>query len=243
MTTVNESPELTEFFCCAERHFAQFHAPPPKNRMQVEPTELTLVGGAAGLIYSFLLRLSVKHERQVWVAIPKVAAHLKIHLRTAERAFEHLHKSGFFVLLESGKAKGEASLYKILVHSEWAEKYPEQCSQKFDAGWKDEEDPLGVALYAACAGKIKFSSFHIACYRRLQGSCTPPLSDQMVMDQFRVWFPPYAAAQKGKHWRKSVGRKFKEHLEKLVGRLSINGIPKTPLPLGDLGATAKSVCH
>jgi hypothetical protein len=252
MTTIaNEPPELTEFFCCAERHFAQFHEPPPRRKGGIvsrEADELTLVGGAAGLIYSFLLRLS-KHGRKIWVTIPKVAGHLKINLRTAERAFGHLKKSGFFVLLESGKANGEASLYQILLHSEWAALHPNQCSEKFDPGWQQQEDPLGVHLYTASAGKVKFAAFQIAYYRQLQASFKPPLSDQVLVERFNLWFSEYSR-NKGKQWRKSVGRKFKEHLEALLceypnlaDTITQNGNLESPLPFGFSRTPEKAICR
>jgi hypothetical protein len=211
-TTENNVPGIGEFHCGSEWHFAR--ANPTTNNT------LSLGGAAAAMVHSWLLRVAKKDkdtgERKIWVSPYQAALHLNMKPRMAQLAFQINRELGFFVLLESGKTQGSPSRFQILTHKEWAEAHPGQCTEKFDAGWKEQEDPLGIDLHVASDGAIKFKTVQVLRYRQTG------LPTDTIMAVFKAWFPCYAAEKKGKHkhWRRGVGFEFGEHLAALAYALT-----------------------
>lgn len=188
---------LSEFHCCSEWHIAQLRKPG--------------IIAAAALIYPWALRLSGEN-RMFWASPQQAAQFLGIPLRTAQRGWEHLRKLGFFVLLKSGKTSGEASLFKVLSHREWAAEHPGMCTEKFDCGWKETEDPLAIKLHAIAGGKVKFLPFQIIRYRK------SGLSEAEILTLFKPWFDVHQynreqnSGNKKRDWRKHVGYEFGQYL-------------------------------
>jgi len=188
-----------EFHCSAEWHLAR-------------------LSKAASLIYNWSLRIS-KKSRRFRVSPNQAAKYFKIAPRTAQLGYEQLKKVGLFELVESGKASGEVSVHKPLIHKEWAARNPGKCVAKIEFAWTPENDLLGQELFNMSDGRIQFKQFEIKRYRQFD------LNDETVIKIFRAWYPKQKAEEeakssvigaKARSWRKSVGYHFGEYLKLLA---------------------------
>ena len=184
--------ELSSFYCCAERHLAR-------------------LSGVCGLIYPFALRIS-KKSGKFSCSAASVAEFFGVNLRTAQRGYQQLKKLGFFVLVESGKQSFEPSIYRVLSHTEWAERNPGRCTEKIAYPWTKDGDAMGKALWAASGCQVQFSAFQVNAFRNTG------LSESEIVSLFESWYPLHKAEQKGKKWRRSVSFHFLGYLhEKTKG--------------------------
>lgn len=198
---------LTEFHCSAEWHLAK-------------------LSKAAALIYSWSLKISraskeSKEPRYFRVSPRQAAEYLKLAYRTVQLGYEELKRSGFFELVESGQATGEVSIYRPLTHSEWAAKHPSQCATKMEFPWTPENDLFGQQLFNITHGRINFKNFEIAQIRKSGRELN--LQDQEIVEIFSAWYSDYKSQQeeqnRGKYWRKSVGRKFAQDYLPLLANI------------------------
>ena len=139
------SPASTRFHCCSEWHLARLKSP------------------TANLIYTFALRIS-KTSHRFACSAAGVADFLGLHRTTVLRAYHELRDAGFFELLEYGQF--DSSIYRVLTHDEWKEKYPGRCTVKEQFPWSGEGDPLGRKLYAASGCRVMFKEFQVNNYRK-----------------------------------------------------------------------------
>jgi|SRR5882762_1745483 len=186
--------EFSEFYCCAEWHIAQFER----------------ASGAAALIYPWALRVSGE-TRKFRASVAQAAQFFKVNLRTAQRAVENLKRLGLFVLLESGQDNYEPSVYQVLTHQEWSASNAGKCTEKYDNGWAEQEDPLGPKLFNLSGGKIKFKPFQILTYRKTG------IDENLIAELFEDWYPQHRDQHNGKRWRNAVGYEFGQHLKTVAG--------------------------
>ncbi len=208
MSPANSKPEQeipdehADFYCCAERHLA--HAQYGKT-------------AAVALLYSWSLQLS-KESRRFTPTPREAARHLRLPLRSVQRAYERLKDSGWWKLIRSGKASGERSIYQPLTHKEWAAAHPGQCVRKIEFAWTPEGDALGKRLYAITGCLIHFKAFQVEKWYRKLG-----FSDEEIISLFELWFPRHQAEQeatsKRRVWRRHVGYHFGEYLRSLKATL------------------------
>ncbi len=187
---------MTEFFCSPEWHIMRYH----------NPVDATLA------LYGLAFRLTHGGKDKYHATVPQLMHHFARSENTFHRAYGNLRDLGFFVLAESGKENWEGNVFDVLAHDEWAEAHPNQCAVKFDNNWADGFDPLGIALFNAAGGKVKFRPFQIAWYRN------NGLKDNEITMLFEVWYPAFAQKQKGKKWRNGVGYQFGKWVEH-IGKL------------------------
>jgi hypothetical protein len=189
-TTDRFGQHYADFYCSSEWHLAS-------------------LSRAASLIYSWALRIQ-KNSGRFRVSPGKASDYFRISVRAAARAYAELRNLGFFVLLESGKQKFEASIFTVLTHSQWQKSHPGNCVEKFDFPWSAERDELQKALSAAADGRIPFRTWQVAWY------CQTGLSDVEILGEFKMWHLGFQLRQSGKKWRKGAAYHFGQHLKSIM---------------------------
>jgi hypothetical protein len=177
----NNCEAFTNYHCCAEWHLARLHSP------------------TAALVYPFALRLS-KTSRKFACSAVSVGEFFGLDRKTILRAYRQLTDKGFFELVESGAF--DVNIYRVLLHKEWAAKYPGQCAKKIEFPWAGEGDLLGRRLYAASGGKVKFKPFQIVGYRNTG------LKEDKIVALFEEFLP-----ESGRFRSKNVGFQFLKYLK------------------------------
>jgi hypothetical protein len=130
----------------------------------------------AGLLYSFARRIS-KESGRFHGSVVGMAEYFGVSRFTAQRAIAALVDLGFFV--QVAREPFSPVVYRPVSHNDWAAKHPGNCAVKEWFPWSSEGgDELGVRLWNASGGKVKFMSFQLVALRNTG------LSDEQIVAAF-----------------------------------------------------------
>lgn len=102
----------TKYFCTAEWHLKRYMG-----------DHISL----AALVYPFALRMT-KKTGLFYCSGVQLAHYFDCSKDTIYKAIESLENLGFFIL--ESAPPGKPKKYRVLWHSEWADKYPGRCTVK-----------------------------------------------------------------------------------------------------------------
>lgn len=169
-TLDREEPEIqSRYHCSPEWHLSRLTSTP-----------------FAGLLYSFALRIS-KTSRSFHGSVVGIAAYFDVSRWKIQRAIEALVELGFFICV--AREAFRPSEYRVVPHQEWAAQHPGCCVVKEAFPWSTEEgDTLGVRLWNASGGRMKYMSYQLKALRNTG------LTDDEILARFEV----FVAAEKAK---------------------------------------------
>jgi hypothetical protein len=161
----------------------------------------------AAILYPFAYRISKKSGRFHCSAV-NLAAHFETSQWTVLRAMEALTIAGFLIPLS--KEPFQPSIYQVLSHKDWASAHPESCSVKAAFPWSGEiGDKLGVRLFTASGGRIKYMPHMLAALRNTG------LADDEIVKHFESFMAQEVERRQVGGWHgrwKSVRFRFLRHL-------------------------------
>ena len=159
-------------------------------------------------LYSFAWMIS-KNSGRFYCSAVNLAAHFGVNQSTVLRALDALAKSGFFVVIS--KEPFQPSIYQVVKHNDWAKSHPHSCAQKVTFPWSAEQgDELGVCLYAASGGRVRWYPNLLAAIRKTG------LSDDEVVREFENFFAFENERRQAGGWHghwKSVAFRFLKFLK------------------------------
>jgi hypothetical protein len=177
--------EPQPYHCCSEWHLAR-------------------LGGICTVLHPFALHLSHRTKKFCCSAV-SLGPFFDCNESTIRRGFEKLENAGFFEKVRQGTFA--PSSYRVLNHDEWAAEHPNQCPEKFDYGWAQDEDPLGPRLWIASDGAVKFMPFQLKEMRNRIA-----LDDDIV-----TAFGSYYESEGHRKQRGNVAKGFLFHLKRVAG--------------------------
>jgi hypothetical protein len=170
-------PELNSFryHCSAEWHFSRLvHA------------------SFAGVLYSFARRIS-KGSGLFHGSVLGVAEYFNVSRWKVQRTIKALVDCEFFVLV--AQETFQPSVYRVISHMEWAAQHPGRCALKEAFPWSSEEgDKLGVCLWNASGGKVKFQPYQLAALRKTN------LTDDEIVAAFERFLAAEQARRTAGGW-------------------------------------------
>jgi hypothetical protein len=195
--------------------FSNYHCSPEWHMAQLTSTPF------AGLLYGFAYRISKKTQR-FHGSVVGVAEHFGVSRSKVQRAIKALVKLGVFV--EINKEPFSPSVYRVLSHKEWAEAYPGRCAVKQKLPWSDEAgDPLGVRLWSASGGKIRYMPHKLAALRNTG------LSDEQIVGHFEEFIAVENARRQSQRWHGRWAVVSYRFFQWLTGKISPNELEKLGL--------------
>jgi biotin operon repressor len=117
---------------------------------------------AAELIYSLACVIS-KQSHNFFCSAPNLATYLGYERRQIYRGLQELEDHGFFEV--KSRQSFHATVYRVVLHHEWAEKHPGCCATKQAFPWDGEGDELGRKLFALSGGRHRFVEYEIKMLR------------------------------------------------------------------------------
>jgi len=215
---INAYKESSPYHCSPEWHLARLTRTP-----------------LAGLLYSFAFRIS-KNSGIFHGSVLGLATYFGISRWKVQRAMQALTELGFFVCVARESFK--PSEYRVVPHKDWAAQHPGCCTVRETFPWSEEEgDALGVRLWNASGGKMRYMPFQLAALRK-----TGLTDDQIV-----AAFEELVAAEKARRQATGLlGRWSAVHhrfLRWLTGGLQPHELEKLGLqPFRSPAEPGKSVC-
>ncbi len=178
---INIDEELTPYHCCPEWHLAGLtHAP------------------FAALLYPFAFRVA-KESGRFHGSVVGIAGYFHVERGRVQRAIKALLDLGFFELV--AKEPFQPSSYHVLSHKDWAPKHPGCCAVKETLPWSGEEgDPLGVRLWNASAGKVRYQPYQLAACRNTG------LNDDEIVAAFKEFVANEEARRRAGGWHGRWGK-------------------------------------
>jgi DNA-binding transcriptional ArsR family regulator len=139
---------------------------------------------AASLIYSLACVIS-KDSGQFFCSAPNLAQYLGYERKQIYRGLRELEDAGFLELLRSQSF--QSSVYRVVLHKEWAESNPESCASKHKFPWDGEGDELGRKMFAISGGRHRFLTYQIGILRK------SGISEAIILEEWqkftRHWKP------------------------------------------------------
>jgi hypothetical protein len=162
----------------------------------------------AAILYPFAFRISKKSGRFHCSAV-KIAEHFAVSEWTVLRAMRALMTAGFFDLIN--KEVFQSSVYRVVSHVEWAKAHPGGCAIRSTFPLSSERgDELGVRLFNASGGRLKYQPYKLAALR------ATGLSDDEIVKRFEDFVAHETARREAGGWHgpwKAVGYRFLQHLK------------------------------
>jgi hypothetical protein len=97
--------------------------------------------------------------------------------RQIYRSLQELEDAGFLEL-ESSQSF-QSSVYGVVSHKAWAQKYPGRCATKQTMPWDGEGDELGRQMYAFSGGRHRFLNHEIKILRK------SGLSEEFILTEWQ----------------------------------------------------------
>jgi hypothetical protein len=195
MEAGNNEDFVSNYHCSPEWHMAQLTSTP-----------------FAGPLYGFAYRISKKTQR-FHGSVVGVAEHFGVSRSKVQRAIEALVTLGFFVVIS--KEPFSPSVYSVLSHKDWAEAHPGCCVVKEKFSWSGEVgDPLGVRLWSASGGKIRYQPYRLAALRKTG------LSDEQIVSRFDEFITAEHERRQSQHWHGRWAVVSYRFLRWLTGKIS-----------------------
>lgn len=119
---------------------------------------------AAEMIYSLACVIS-KSSHQFFCSAPNLAHYLGYERRQIYRGLQELEDTGFLELIS--RLSFQSSVYRVVLHKDWAAKHPGRCATKQAFPWAGEGDELGRKLYALSGGRHRFLEYQIKLLRKV----------------------------------------------------------------------------
>lgn len=188
-------PELnpSRYYCCPEWHFARLRRTP-----------------FAGLLYSFVLRLS-RNSGLFHGSVVGLAEYFQVSRSKVQRAIDALVELGFFELV--AREAFQPTVYRPISHKDWATKHPGKCAVKESFPWSGEDgDKLGVRLWNASGGKVKFQPYQLAALRNTA------LTDDEIEAAFGTLMAAEQARREARGWNGRWGAVQPRFLRWLTGQ-------------------------
>jgi hypothetical protein len=168
--------------CSTEYHLARFKS------------------NVAPLIYSLGLRLS-QDSGVFYASGETLAPYLKVSYSGILRALRELVSSGFFEVVSREAFRPTA--YRILKHEEWAANHPGTCCTRMQFPWSDDPgDPLGIEMFSASGGRVKFYPAYLTALRKTG------LDDQAILARWKEFLETEVSARP--RWRSAFHRFLKQ---------------------------------
>lgn len=154
--------------------FARYHCSPEWHLVRL------IRAPFAGVLYSFAFRIAKKSKR-FHGSVLGLAEYFGVSRWKVQRAMKALVKHQFFVLVD--KQAFCPSVYRVVSHKEWAQQHPGRCAVKEAFPWSAEEgDKLGVDLWNASGGKVKYQEYQVVALRKTG------LTDDQIIAAFKTFF-------------------------------------------------------
>jgi hypothetical protein len=208
------------FYCSPEWHLA---------RLKSHPYALH--------VYTLAYRVSRHKEEDVrnkadrfHGSAQSVAAFLNLSRWTIGRAMEALEEHGWFQVIS--REKFQPTTYRVVSHNEWIEKNPGCCGEKETFVWSQEDgDELGIRLWNASGGKIKYNPFQLVALRRTG------LRDDQIMLEFQTFTASEERRRNASGWHGRWGSVHMRFLRYLKGDLSAEELARLNIPACSSHAT------
>jgi hypothetical protein len=171
--------------------------------------------GVSLRIYDLASRVGHR-TKKFYATLGSLATYFRVGESTIQRALKLLEESGFFEVLDEGPFI--STVYRVLSHKEYAEKYPGQCCQKEVLVWFDDPgvDPLARQFYALSGGRIKFRTNDMKGLRKLG------LSDEQLLSEFEKFFErKWPDGYTGARYSTMFSGRFVRHLKDKLGEKSL----------------------
>jgi hypothetical protein len=165
---------------------SRYHCSPEWHLAQLRNTPF------AGLLYSFALRIS-KQTHLFHGSVLGIAEYFGVSRWKVQRAIASLVQLEFFVPV--AREVFAPSTYRVISHNEWAADHPGQCAVKETLPWSAEEgDELGVRLWNASGGKVKYQAYQLTALRKTG------LTDDEIVKEFETFVAAEQARREKGGW-------------------------------------------
>jgi len=131
---------------------------------------------AAELIYSLACVIS-RDSHQFFCSAPNLAQYFGYERRQIYRGLQQLEDAGLLEL--KSRQSFQSSVYRVVLHKDWAEKYPGRCATKQALPWDGEGDELGRKMYALSGGRHRFLDYQIKLLRK------SGLSEELILAEWQ----------------------------------------------------------
>jgi hypothetical protein len=126
-------------------------------------------------IYLLALHLS-KESKSFCASAEGMADYFDYDEKHIRRGLDSLQALGFLRVLT--KKRYRPTVFRVLTHKQWAEKFPGQCVKKAERPWSGEGDKLLQLLSARTGQKVQWMEFQAKKLRRFD------LSDGEIINLF-----------------------------------------------------------
>ena len=131
---------------------------------------------AAEMIYSLACVMS-KTSHRFFCSASNLAQYIGYERRQIYRGLQELEGAGFLEL--ESRQTFQSSVYGVISHKAWAEKYPGRCATKQTFPWDGERAELGRKMFALSGGRHRFLSHEIKILRK------SGLSEEFILTEWQ----------------------------------------------------------